>query len=128
MTDNTKQFPLPECGIYFGSGVYPMSYGYLTNAMHAHQKWTPQSFSPMEIINKVIEDNQGNMVQLWGHSRGYAPSTLAQWYYALDEIGIEVPEPDWDKGAYIFPSDSPELSKYDDRYGVGLWKFVRKAA
>lgn len=128
MSRNTQKLALPPCGMYFGSGVYAMSYGYLTNTMYTHQTWTSQDLSPMEMIDKIIEDNQGNMVQLWGGARGYAPSTLAEWNYALDEIGVNVPKPDWEEGTYIFPEDAPELAEHADRYGAGLWRFIREAA
>jgi hypothetical protein len=123
-----EKFYLPSCGMFIGSGIYPMSKGYLLCTLHGHQSWMPQSFSPSEMIDKIIEDNQGNLAQFWGYSRGYAPSTIAEWIYALDEIGIQIPEPDWENEKYLKASESPELKEHADRFGAGALRFVREAA
>jgi len=80
--------------MFIGSGIYPMSAGYLLSNLYAHGSWAPQSYSPRQMIERIVEDNQGNLAQVWGYSRGYAPTTHAEWFYALDEIGINVPEPE----------------------------------
>ena len=82
--------PLPPCGMWVGSGVYGMSKDYLLSTMVGHQSWMPQRFHPLEMLAKILEDNQGNLAQVWGALRGYAASTHAEWIYALDEIGIHV--------------------------------------
>ena len=121
-----SKLPLPPCGLYVGSGVYPTSRDYLLSALYAHQTWVPQSNSPLAALDRVVEDNQGNLVQLW-NPRGYAPSTVAEWQYALDEIGIHVPPPDWERGVGLTASDCPELARNAHRDGAGLLRFLREA-
>lgn len=119
---------LPPCGLFIGTGVYPMSADYLLSTLHAHQSWTPETFSPQQMIDRIIEDNQGNLAQLWGYPRGYAPSMLAEWVYALDQIGVKVPAPDWEAGTNLMPSDAPQLREHDERRGAGFLHFARMAA
>ena len=87
---------LPACGMWVGSGIYPMSKDYFLGVLHAHQSWMPQRFHPLEMMDKIIADNQGNLAQVWGAARGYAASTHAEWFYALDEIGIHVADTNWE--------------------------------
>src|SRR5690606_20803044 len=119
---------LPPCGMFIGTGIYPMSADHLLSALHAHASWTPQTFSPIEMIERIIADNQGNLAQLWGYPRGYAPAMLAEWVYALDEIGVTLPPPNWETGEYILPEDAPELAEHAGRMGAGWVRFVREAA
>jgi hypothetical protein len=128
MKRDRKPFHLPPCGIYIGSGIYPMSKDYLLSTLHGHQSWMPQSYSVTEMLDKVIEDNQGNLAQLWPAARGYAPATIAHWQYALDEIGVEIPEPDWSEQRNMSAKDTPELGQYAHRDGAGLLRFIREAA
>jgi len=123
-----RNIELPPCGIFIGTGIYAMSADYLLSTLYGHQQWAPQSFSPLEMIEKVIEDNQGNLVQFWGHARGQAPATIAEWFYALDEIGIHVPKPDWKNGRYLTVQDCPELKRHADRLGAGALRFIKAAA
>ncbi len=123
-----RKINLPPCGMFIGSGIYPMSKDYLLCTLYAHQGWAPQSYSPLEMIEKIIEDNQGNLAQLWGHSRGSSPATVARWFYALDEIGIDVPEPDWENCRYLKPEDCEILKKYSGRRGAGFIRFIKAAA
>lgn len=123
-----SQIELPPCGLFLGTGVYPMSADYLLSTWHGHLSWTPQTFSPLEMLEKVIEDNQGNLVQFWGIPRGYAPAMIAEWLYALDEIGVHLPNPDWKTGAYVRPGDCAEFEEYAIRRGAGALRFAREAA
>lgn len=128
MNTAKPDFPLPACGLYLGSGIYPMSKDYLLSTLHGHQSWMPQSFTQSEMIQKIIEDNQGNLAQLWGYARGYAPATLAHWQYALDEIGIEVPEPNWETMQHLKATECPEILAHRERYGAGIVRFIKQAA
>jgi hypothetical protein len=119
---------LPPCGLFLGSGIYAMSADYLLCSLHGHQTWAQQSFSPLEMIDRIIEDNQGNLAQLWGYSRGWAPATIAEWFYALDEIGIRVPPPDWAHGKNLLLDECRELKEHADRRGAGLLRFMKTAA
>jgi hypothetical protein len=122
------EIELPPIGMFIGSGIYPMSKDYLLSTLHGHQAWMPQSFSPQEMIDKIVSDNQGNLAQFWGYPRGYAPATHAEWLYALDEIGIEIPEPDWEKQTNIFVNQHPLIQEHKDRFGAGALRFIREAA
>ncbi len=119
---------LPACGMFIGSGIYPTSADYLLCTLHAHQTWAPQYTQPLEMIQRIVDDNQGNLAQLWGYSRGYAPATYDQWFYALDEIGVHIPRPDWSTGAYTRPQDCQEFKTHADRYGAGILRFINAAA
>jgi hypothetical protein len=119
---------LPACGMFIGSGVYPTSADYLLCTLHAHQSWAPQDTTPDEMIQKIIDDNQGNLAQLWGSTRGYAPATFDQWFYALDELGIHIPKPDWTTGDYTRPQTCQEFKTHADRFGAGILRFIHAAA
>jgi len=123
-----RTLELPPCGMWVGSGVYPMSKDYLLMAMLGHYSWMPQRFHPLEMIEKIIEDNQGNLAQVWGYSRGYAASTHAEWYYALDEIGIHVADPDWETLSGTDYRQDPDIAAHTERYGAGLLRFLKAAA
>lgn len=128
MQSKKIKLQLPPCGIFIGSGIYPMSKDYLLCTLHGHQSWMPQSYSPQEMIDLIVRDNQGNLAQLWGNARGYAPATIAEWQYALDEIGITIPEPDWENGTNIKARDNEVLKAHADRDGAGAVRFIREAA
>ncbi len=119
---------LPECGLLLGTGVYATAADYLLSTLYAHQFWVPETNHPLQMLDRVLQDNQGNLVQLWGGARGYAPATYALWLYALDEIGVSIPEPDWRTGQHTRASDSEILRQHQDRLGAGALRFVKAAA
>lgn len=119
---------LPPCGIFVGTGIYPMSGDTLLSSLHAHQSWAPETSTPEMMIDRIINDNQGNLAQLWGYARGYAPAMIGQWIYALDQIGVNIPQPNWETGEYLMPHQAPELREHADRRGAGLLHFTRLAA
>jgi len=121
-------FALPPCGMYVGSGIYPMSKGYLLITLYGHLSWSVQDCSPAEQIDRIVADRQGNLAQFWGYPRGYAPHTYAEWLYALDEIGIQVPQPDFARGTNLRQQDCPALQAHPERLGAGLHRFARLAA
>lgn len=119
---------LPPEGIFFGSGVYPTDTDTLMCTMIGHYAWQCQYFSPLEMIEKIIEDNQGNLAQVWGYARGFSPRLIAEWFYALDEIGIDIPAPDWENCKNLVVSEYKEIfDKYKDRFGAGIVRFIREA-
>ncbi|MDD6033836.1 MAG: hypothetical protein PUC47_10235, partial [Oscillospiraceae bacterium] len=91
---NTIQLP-PE-GIFIGSGIYPTETDTLLSTMTGHYSWQCQYFTVLEQLQKVLDDNQGNLVQLWGIPRGFSPRLLGEWIYDLAAVGEELPSPDWD--------------------------------
>ena len=122
-----QKIKLPECGIFVGSGVYNTSADYLICTMPGHYTWTAQTFSPMEMIDRILEDNQGNLAQVWGYARGLSPRMRAEWFYALDEIGVQLPDPDWEQCRYLNFKNMEIFRKYEDRFGAGLVRFLREA-
>src|SRR5690606_17462544 len=48
--------------------------------------------------------------------------------YALDEIGVDVPEPNWQTGKHVFPDQCEQLKAHADRYGAGFVRFVKMAS
>lgn len=125
---NKIELKLPPCGMFIGSGIYPANADYLLSALHGHMSWQPQTSHPDEMIDKIIKDNQGNLAQFWGCARGTSPAAVAEWIYALDEIGINVPPPDWTNGKYLQVSTCQELKDHPERLGAGILRFAKKAA
>ncbi len=119
---------LPPCGMFIGTGVYPMSADCYLSGLVAHTAWTPHTSHPREMIERIIDDNQGNLAQVWGYPRGYAPAMIDEWFYALDEIGVKIPDPDWEAGTYLTAHDCRELQEHADRRAAGLARFARLAA
>jgi len=124
-----EKIKLPPEGIYVGSGVYPSDTDTLLCTMIGHYTWQTQSFEPLEMIDRILEDNQGNLAQVWGYGRGYSPRLKALWQYALDEIGVDIPKQDWEHCKNLTEDEFKEVfERYAARNGAGLERFVRKAA
>lgn len=119
---------LPPEGIFVGSGVYPTDTDTLMCTMIGHYTWQCQYFSPMDMIEKILEDNQGNLAQVWGYARGFSPRLISEWLYALDEIGIDIPGPDWVNYKNLVQAEYKEVfDAHKDRFGAGLVRFIREA-
>lgn len=124
----TRTIKLPECGMFIGTGVYGTSADYLVSGLYAHQTWSPQSNDPLEALDLIIKENQGNVAQLWGSTRGYSARVHDRWFYALDEIGIDTPEPDFAAGTHLRRQESQDLKQHADRNGAGVLRFIKAAA
>ncbi len=123
-----NEIRLPKEGIFVGSGVYPTDTDTLLCTMIGHYSWQCQYFSPFDMIDKILGDNQGNLAQVWGYARGFSPRLLAEWLYALDEVGVNIPAPDWENFKNLLQSEYRDVfDKYRDRFGAGLARFVREA-
>ncbi len=124
---------LPPCGLFIGSGIYHGQAGYLARSGRTHTAWVPQSDAPEAVLDKVLADNQGNLVQFWGLNGGWgfdgasSPVTLAR-FHALEELGIEAPLPDWENGKNLSVAQWDIPHHYPERYGAGVLKFVKAAA
>ncbi len=119
---------LPPEGMFLGTGVYPTDTDTLMCTMIGHYAWQAQYFSPMDMIKKILEDNQGNLAQVWGYARGFSPRLIAEWFYALDEIGINIPAPDWEEFKNLTISEYQHIfDAHKDRFGAGLVRFIREA-
>lgn len=123
-----KEIKLPPEGIFVGSGVYPTDTDTLLCTMIGHYCWQSQYFGPMEMIDKIISDNQGNLAQVWGCARGFSPRLIDEWFYALDEIGIDIPAPDWETCKNLTKKEYASVfEEHRDRFGAGLVRFIREA-
>ncbi len=127
-----EPLPLPPCGMYFGSGVYYSAKNYLLLSGKAFTIWSPQTLLPLQVLDLVIEENQGNLVQLWGLERGawkggQLSAEIMSEYHALEELGITPPMPDWEGAKDLTWQEWPEAARYAGRYGAGLPKFVEQA-
>jgi len=100
---------------------------YLVGSGRTHTIWCPQIFSPLELLDKILEDNQGNLVQYWGFSGESSPVAFAR-HHALEDIGVVPPEPDWENKKNLRVSDWLDDTQYADRFGAGVLKFVKAAA
>lgn len=119
---------LPPEGIFIGSGIYPTETDTLLCTMTGHYSWQCQYFTVLEQLQKVLDDNQGNLVQLWGIPRGFSPRLLGEWIYDLAAVGEELPSPDWDHFKNLIPEEYQDLfDQYSDRKGAGFLRFIREA-
>ena len=119
---------LPKEGMFVGSGIYPTDTDTLLCTMIGHYTWQAQQFSPVEILDKIVEDNQGNLAQVWGIARGFSPKIHSEWFYALDEIGIDIPAPDWENYRHLTIDEYKSVfDAHQDRYGAGYVRFIREA-
>lgn len=118
---------LPPCGIFVGNAVYNTYAGYLAGSGPAYTTWCSDSASPLELVDLTVRENQGNLIQFWWFSGGHAPVLRAR-YYALEDIGVKVPAPNWKTGEYLTIDDYPEIKKYADRAGAGVLKAIQYCA
>jgi len=118
---------LPSCGIFVGTGIMNSKLGYLVGTGLTHTTWVPQLFSPMELLDKILEDNQGNFVQYWGFAGGLGPVTFAR-HHALEDLGMTPPEPDWVNGKNLVTADWINPEDYRERSGAGVVKLIKAAA
>ena len=126
--DPMHKINLPPEGIFVGSGIYPTETDTLLCTMTGHYSWQCQHFSIQEQLQKVIQDNQGNLVQLWGVPRGFSPQILGEWIYDLPGIGINLPAPDWEALKNLTTDEFQEIfDRYADRKGAGFLRFIREA-
>ena len=128
-----QKIQLPACGLLFGSGIYNGQAGYLARSGRMHTAWVPQSISPIELLDKIIEENQGNLAQFWGLKGGWgfdganSPVTLAR-FHALEDLGVSAPEPDWQERNFLTTEDWDVIEHHGERYGAGVLKFIQEAA
>ncbi len=100
---------------------------YLVCSGRTHTTWVPQLFSPIELLDKILEDNQGNLVQYWGYNGGRSPVTFAR-HYALEDLGLTPPEPDWENRKNLLTTDWINPDDYKGRLGAGVLKLIKASA
>lgn len=117
---------LPPCGMLVGTGIMNSVSDYLVCSGRTHTTWVPQLFSPTELLDRILEDNQGNFVQYWGFSGGTGPVTFAR-HYALEDVGMTPPAPDWENRKNLLVRDWVNPEDHKDRKGAGVEKLIRQA-
>lgn len=117
---------LPSCGLFLGAGVYNQQTGMLVCSGKAFTYWVPDNPSPYETIDMIVKENQGNTAQFWPGSGGASPKRAA-YVYALEDIGIEIPEPDWENHKNLSIKEFKEFKTHASRRGAGLLKFAKEA-
>ena len=121
-----RSIQLPPCGLFVGTGIMNSVPDNLVCAGRMYTVWVPQLFSPMELLEKVIEDNQGNLVQYWGFDGGGAPITYAR-HRALEDLGLEAPQQDWENLKNLRVTDWIDPQQYKHRSGAGVVKLIKAA-
>ncbi len=121
-----QKVELPDCGIFVGSGIMNSISGTLIGAGQTFTVWVPQLYSPIELLDKILEDNQGNLVQYWGFNGGSYPKTFAR-HHALEDIGLDAPDIDLENGKYLSASEWINPDQYRDRFGAGVLKLIRES-
>jgi len=118
---------LPPCGIFVGTGIMNSVPDYLVCSGRTHTTWVPQLFSPLELLDKTLEDNQGNLVQYWGFDGSGSPVTYAR-HRALEDLGMTAPEPDWIHRKNLKVTDWINPQEFKARSGAGVVKLIKAAA
>ena len=114
-----KKMPLPECGLYLGSGIYNIRKHGLYLDPGAFSTWTPQDYSPEDYLDFIVKDNQGNLAQIWGFD---GPD-----WYAMEDTGIPFKARDWENKKNLCGEENPKLQDYEERKGLGMLKFIKYA-
>lgn len=128
MNDAHVRIPieLPPCGMLVGTGIMNSVPDYLVCSGRTHTTWIPQLYSPVELLDKILEDNQGNFVQYWGFSGGLGPVTFSR-HHALEDVGLTAPAPDWENRKNLLVKDWVNPEDYKERFGAGVEKLIRQA-
>ncbi len=64
----TNKIEMPENGVFVGSGVYPHHAGILCGGRCFSYWCSPDAPKYHEIVQKCLEDNQGNLLQFWARN------------------------------------------------------------
>lgn len=114
---------LPPCGILVGNAVYnyfgffPAMYGWGFTA------YWGQYASPLELVERTVKENQGNLIQFWP-GKSNRPQRQAAWL-ALEDLGYKYGDPDWTNLRNLSVDEFPEFKKYEkERAGAGVLKLL----
>jgi len=117
---------LPECGLLFGNAIYNTYAGYPAGCWIG-STWSSDSTPPMELLDRTVEENQGNLVQFWWFDGGCRPQTKAR-YLALEDLNITIPAPDFKTGKNTTLAEFDCFAKYgEERAGAGVLKALKHA-
>ena len=118
---------LPPCGIFIGSAIYVSFADYTIGLGRLFTCWNPEDHAPEWYLDKTIEENQGNIVQLWPNCLG-SQLKAAAWWRGMFKDGVDIPQPDWKNRKMLSPGDWPEIARNDARFGEGMVDFIEKAS
>lgn len=120
---------LPEIGMFLGLPVYLDRADYIfQHSGKYYTSWVSEDRSPEWYLEKIKEDNQGNLAVIWdGGSTKVCLKSMAD-FLDLKSLGYDIPEPDWKNRKFLVPEDWPVIKEHMDRYGAGLLRFVEKAS
>ncbi len=126
----TAKITLPDCGMFLGVPVYLDRGDYIFQTTGPfYTSWVSEDHDPEWYLQKVVDDNQGNLVVLWDGGASDKQLKSMAWMEDLEGIGISVPAPDWENNRNLIPEDFPPCAEYKStRFGAGFFKFVEKAA
>lgn len=124
-----NKLTLPECGMFIGSPVYLDRADYIfQHSGKYYTSWVSEDRSPAWYLQKIIDDNQGNLAIIWeGGATKKCLKAMADWL-DLKTLGHDIPEPDWKNKKYLTPDDYDVIKQNQERYGAGFYKLVEKAA
>ena len=119
---------LPACGTFLGTPVY-LHRGdtiFQTSGPY-YTSWVSEDHDAAWYIDRTVRENQGNLVAIWDGGATQQSLLAMADYLALDELGLEVPRPDWANGRFLTPQDWDEIAKHPERLGAGLVRMLRQA-
>lgn len=114
--------------MYLGVPVYLDRGDYIFQSTGPYYtSWVPEDHDPEWYLDKIVEDNQGNLAVIWdGRCSRYQLKSKA-FLLDLEDVGIKVPDPDWENGKYLIPEDFEPCMTMPERLGAGFYRFVRAA-
>lgn len=120
---------LPEIGMLIGSPIYLDRGDYVFQHTGGfYTSWVSEDHDPEWYLDKVIEDNQGNLVVFWdGGVTKRCLRAKAAWL-DLEGIGHHPPEPNWKEKKFLLPEDWSVIAAHPEREGAGLYALAKKAA
>ena len=124
-----KKLDLPPCGTYLAVPVYLDRGDYIFQSTGPfYTSWVSEDHDPEWYLDKMIEDNQGNVAVIWDGGASRFQLKSKAYLLDLEGAGIRVPDPDWENGKYLIPEDfEPCMTLERERLGAGVYKFVKEA-
>ena len=119
---------LPSCGTFLGTPVY-LHRGdtiFQTSGPY-YTSWVSEDHDAAWYIERTVSENQGNLVAIWDGGATKQSLLAMADYMALDELGYEVPRPDWANQRFLTPSDWDVIAQHPERLGAGLVRMLRQA-
>ena len=124
----SNSITLPDCGTFLGTPVY-LHRGdtiFQTSGPY-YTSWVSEDHDAAWYIERTASENQGNLVAIWDGGATRQSLLAMADYMALDELGYEVPRPDWENRRFLAPSDWDVIAQHPERLGAGLIRMLRQA-